>query len=464
MDYQSMIEAFKGVACVLSQKDYVNGGKEIVITAANRNYIASVNKLDENFVPGRPYSYYIPADPNFEALVSDCISLRKISHQYVNAELYGAWLDIYMLPLENDGDGNGCCLFTYEMTKMSDSNRMINISYQTAYMVLKTCIKLRENDDFPGAMNSIVKDIRNQCESEGCAIILIDSERRKIDMLFFDHSGSFAPEENDVFFKPEFYSVVENWRNVMGGSNCFIIPGEEQLKEVEKKDPDWYNSLVYSGVKNLILYPLRIGRNLYGYIFATNFNSDKTDFIREVMELNAFILSAETENYRMRLTLEKMGKTDMLTGVLNRNAMDNRMSDHENTAPDIRAGVGVIYIDVNGLKRVNDAKGHKKGDEMLKKVADRLKTVFDSDSIYRAGGDEFLIISSVDRSDFDLLLEKLKSVSRVEGEPTFAVGGYYDDTGMDINKIMHIADTEMYRNKAEFYESNPNMDRRSPKC
>ncbi|MCR4909007.1 MAG: GGDEF domain-containing protein [Lachnospiraceae bacterium] len=462
MDYSELIEGFQGIACVLSLKKSAEKDRgEVTIAAANRNYLASVNKLDEEFVPDRPYTFYIPYDPNFEALTYNCIYDGKITHQYVNADLYKAWIDIYMIPLETDEEGISHCLFTYEMTPMSDSDKLIDISARTAYMVLKTCIKLKESGDFSSAMNSIVKDIRNQCESDGCAVILTNQEDRKIDYLFFDHDGKFAPADKDVFFKPEFYNIVEKWRDIIGGSNCFIISGEEELKEVEKKDVNWYNSLIYSGINNLVLYPMRVGDNLYGYIFATNFNSDKVTFIREVMELNSFVLSTEVENFRMHQKLEILSRKDMLTGVLNRNAMNKKIDDITCKAEEISKGIGVIYADVNGLKRVNDTLGHDEGDKILKKVASRLKSVFSADDIYRAGGDEFLIIiTDRDKNDFYSLFEQLKSFSEVKGEPAFALGAYYGDKDNDINSIMHIADADMYKNKAEYYKSHPEINRR----
>ena len=133
MDYSQLIDSFRGVACIMSLRKEKDGEKDIfTITAANKSYLASVNKQDEEFVPNRPYSYYIAADPNFEALVRACVSTGKISHQYVNAELYKAWLDLYMIPLESDEDGNGYCLFTYEMNFESDSDKMMGISSTTA--------------------------------------------------------------------------------------------------------------------------------------------------------------------------------------------------------------------------------------------------------------------------------------------------------------------------------------------
>ncbi|MCR5687002.1 MAG: sensor domain-containing diguanylate cyclase [Lachnospiraceae bacterium] len=463
MDYEKLIGSFSGIACVLSLRKSDDGGDVVTIAAANRNYLASVGKLGEDFVPYRPYNYYVADDPNFEALAIGCISNRKISHQYVNAKLYNSWLDIYMLPLEDDAEGNGCCLFSYEMNTESESDKMINISAKTAYLVLKTCLKFRENYDFKETLDSIVRDIRNQCESEGCALILTDWENRVIDMCCFDRTvgGMFAPPEEDVFFRSEFFDIVEGWQDVMAGSNCFIITDEDHMKDLEQKDPEWYRSLVGSGVRNVVLYPLQVGDNIYGYIFATNFNSDKTDFIREVMELNSFILSAEVENFRMRNLLEMLGTTDILTGVLNRNAMNRRVMELEAEAADGGSRLGIVFADLNGLKTANDSKGHNEGDEMLKNVASKLKSVFSGSEIYRAGGDEFLIIvTGMDRDDFYAHFEKLETLSRIEGEPAFAVGAHYEEKAQNIGKIMNTADENMYRNKAEYYEQHPEMDRR----
>lgn len=456
MDYIKLINTVRGIACIVSLR---KSEDRIAIAAANGNYLASVGKSEEEFVPNRPYSYYIAADPNFEALVCNCISGKKIVHQYVNAGLYKAWLDICMVPLEDDEEGNGYCLFTYEMTVGSDSDRMINISPATAYQVLKTCIKLRENDDFKATLDSIVKDIRNQCESDGCSIILTDNRIRKIDILSYDSIDGFMPTEDEIFFKPEFYGIVEKWQNIMAGSNCFIITNEEELKAVESKDEKWYRSLIHSGVKTLVLYPLRVGDNNYGYIFANNFNVEKIPFIREVMELNSFILSAEIENYRMHNILEEMSKTDMLTSVLNRNAMNQRMTELRDRRDSVRS-IGLVMADVNGLKVVNDTLGHLAGDEIIKKTAIRIRLVFEGREIYRAGGDEFVIlVTDVNKDDFEAMVKQLEFFAVIPGEPSFSIGSCYDDTDLGIKEIMHHADTEMYRNKAEYYRQHPEEKR-----
>ena len=462
MDFVKMIDAFKGIACVVShQVNEKDREKAVTIVAANKNYLASVGRLSEEFVPGRPYSYYIEADPNFEALVKACVAGSRISHQYVNATLYEAWLDFYMLPLEEDEEGNGYCLFSYEMNKKTDTEKMSDISADTALHVLKTCIMFRMNDEFKPTLDWVVKDIRNQCESDGCAIILIHPQKKEIDIMCYDSGAQFAPEDEDVFFKEEFYDIVESWEDFMHGSNCVIISGEDELKVVEQKNPAWYNSLKFSGVKSLVLYPLRNRETIYGYIFATNFNVENTAFIREIMELNSYILSAEVENFRMREQLEILGTRDLLTGVFNRNAMNKRVMELADGTVCPVKGTGVIYVDMNGLKTVNDTMGHSEGDKMIKRIASKLTGVCKGRDVYRAGGDEFVIITTdLKKEEFEALYEELDKASAVPGEPSFALGASYSDSGTNIKKIMKDADAAMYKNKADFYDAHPDAERR----
>ena len=67
----------------------------------------------------------------------------------------------------------------------------------------------------------------------------------------------------------------------------------------------------------------------------------------------------------------------------------------------------------------------------------------------------------MNKEDFYASFKKLDSVSKIEGEPTFALGAHYEDTDKNIGKIMQTADQNMYHNKAEYYTANPPLNRRS---
>ncbi len=93
---------------------------------------------------------------------------------------------------------------------------------------------------------------------------------------------------------------------------------------------------------------------------------------------------AETE-------LARMAVTDSLTGLNNRHALEECVQRHG----DVRLGasVGIIFVDLDGFKDVNDAHGHVAGDAVLIEAAARLTDVApESNSVFRLGGDEFVVL------------------------------------------------------------------------
>ena len=182
--------------------------------------------------------------------------------------------------------------------------------------------------------------------------------------------------------------------------------------------------------------------------------------IKETLSLTAFILSAEIANERNNRMIKIMSQTDMLTEVYNRNAMNNRISDDVDGKKEIKKPFGVFFIDVNGLKTVNDTRGHLAGDNLLKDVASTLKELIsEKNEIYRVGGDEFMIIAP------DTICEEFKNMensllenSEREGRAHFAVGSCHSDENSDILKAMQIADARMYERKAEYYLRHPEYE------
>ena len=165
--------------------------------------------------------------------------------------------------------------------------------------------------------------------------------------------------------------------------------------------------------------------------------------IKETLSLTAFILSTEIANEQNIRKLKVMSMTDMLTGVLNRNAMNNRISDFITGERDIKKPFGVFFIDVNGLKMVNDTKGHLAGDNLLKDVASVLKEIGNNENIeiYRVGGDEFMIIAMGTPKDE---LGKIEDFLMSNSER-------HSDETDDIRKAMQKADARMYEIKAGYY-------------
>ena len=122
--------------------------------------------------------------------------------------------------------------------------------------------------------------------------------------------------------------------------------------------------------------------------------------------------------------------------------------------------VGVIFADLNGLKRVNDQYGHNEGDILLKNAAKVLEEVFDTAEIYRAGGDEFtIIVTGITEEELNKRVEDIRRVSQKYEHVCFAIGQCYDDNRSNVRQALRIADERMYEDKRQFYEKHPELKR-----
>lgn len=148
----------------------------------------------------------------------------------------------------------------------------------------------------------------------------------------------------------------------------------------------------------------------------------------------------------------------MLTGIKNRNIMNNRIDRVIAGKDSLQEPFAIIFADLNGLKQLNDTQGHHMGDEMIKEAADILSDVFSDAEVYRAGGDEFMVIACDMEADtvetrVKELLEKANATETVR----FAVGVALSKDEPDILKAMRAADQRMYADKNAFYDAHPEL-------
>jgi diguanylate cyclase (GGDEF)-like protein len=93
--------------------------------------------------------------------------------------------------------------------------------------------------------------------------------------------------------------------------------------------------------------------------------------------------------------LKKIAHHDTLTGLTNRHHLSGRLRQVLAQAQRSEAQVGLLFMDLDGFKHINDSLGHEAGDEVLRQVARRFSTVVrSSDTLARIGGDEFVVLLS----------------------------------------------------------------------
>jgi diguanylate cyclase (GGDEF)-like protein len=155
--------------------------------------------------------------------------------------------------------------------------------------------------------------------------------------------------------------------------------------------------------------------------------------------------------------LDRMSRTDALTGLYNRRHLDEELLHQQSNANRHNDPLCVVLLDIDHFKRVNDNYGHSAGDLVLRGFADRLRAELRAGDIAgRWGGEEFLIIMPRTDSDGGLeVAERLRSTTAAKpiaaGEVDIEVsvsGGCASSTGDSAEALLHLADTCLYRAKA----------------
>ena len=470
MDFQKFVDGFHPMTCVMSVENLGDGKwGEIRIVCGNKAYIDSIENMPDmpeafsnKFIPNSLYQDYFPQDPNFELFLYGSAVQKKPMHSYVHPERFDFWFNLFSMPLDAD-DGKLCyCTYTQELTHDIESEKMSNISHDTATEVLNTCIKLRGSTNFKETLYEVIKDIRNICGAEFCGLLGMNEITQECTLLGEDLSDTFRDTKyKKDWFSPAFYQVAKTWEKVLDGSNCIIYRNPEEREAIKNKSQVWYESLKDANVESLVLFPLKVGYELIGYIWANNFDTEKTLHIKETLEITTFFLASEISSYQMFDRFRILSTVDLLTGVLNRNEMNNRVMQLGIDDRPGRKNLGIVFADLNGLKRMNDNNGHSAGDKLIKDAATILKSVFTEGEIYRAGGDEFMVLLRGTSSEELKQYEKqLKEKAAATDNVSFAVGLCLEADSQKIYEAMKIADVNMYDDKQKYYDAHPEINRR----
>lgn len=178
-----------------------------------------------------------------------------------------------------------------------------------------------------------------------------------------------------------------------------------------------------------------------------------------------------TARKKAALRIERLAYYDLLTGLPNRALFTDRLTHALQLAERSGHMVGLMFLDLDHFKAINDTLGHFAGDQLLKSVAERLKTgVREVDTICRQGGDEFMVLLEEVSSVQDVASIALKILASMsaphqlgdeERVISFSIGAaIYPDDASDAAMLTRCADQAMYRAKAsgrnsfQFYQAD----------
>ncbi len=164
------------------------------------------------------------------------------------------------------------------------------------------------------------------------------------------------------------------------------------------------------------------------------------------------LLRRERASARQHLAdLEELTLTDPLTGLGNRRGLERDLARAMLRSRRLDHPLALLYLDVDDLKMVNDRFGHSAGDETLRVVGHVVRSCSreGTDSGYRVGGDEFVLIVLAGRSGAEVLARRIQHgfMARSPFESTVSLGVVEWDGASSAGELINEADRRMYQNK-----------------
>ena len=227
-------------------------------------------------------------------------------------------------------------------------------------------------------------------------------------------------------------------------------------------------------VQSLLSMPITVKEETIGFLNLESISSTKKwreDQIN-VLKIIANIVADALTKVRAEKTINFMAYYDSLTKLPNRLLFNDRVKQAIHLAKRTEKFIGIIFLDLDSFKSVNDSLGHNGGDQLIEKVAQKLSAnIRKSDAVSRFGGDEFLImlnhISEVD--DVMKITEKLMNLFStpfiLNGQEMFVTASagvaLYPTDGEDTDTLVKNADIAMYhargKGKNQYVLCSPDM-------
>ena len=156
-------------------------------------------------------------------------------------------------------------------------------------------------------------------------------------------------------------SYMSCWQKMFERREDVVIDNIESIRD---SDLDMYSILKPQGIESLIVVPLVLNDVISGFIGVDNPKANRDD--HSLLHSLAYFVTNEQRKRNMQSELKRMSYCDDLTGLHNRNSYISVLRKLEKNSPD---SLGVAFVDLNGLKSINDQQGHDSGDKYIRDIS-----------------------------------------------------------------------------------------------
>lgn len=213
----------------------------------------------------------------------------------------------------------------------------------------------------------------------------------------------------------------------------------------KKENPDF--SLPIYGIRSFVSGQLTLQGRTEGFTMVINPQEDTFRLASLLLSTLTDFIAIMIRNRNSMHMLEKQSMLDQMTGAGNRRMLEQTIREWGGNG-----SLGVISIDLNGLKNVNDSQGHHAGDMLICNTARILRECAGEKCVYRTGGDEFVVVTeNMQEKDVLMLIQHIRESAERNGISLAAGYAYSNGKECDFDRIMTEADFNMYKDKGHSY-------------
>lgn len=342
-----------------------------------------------------------------------------------------------------------CGFYIAKVRRISNKSNEFEKDLNVSHTLIQCVRKLSNDTNQKGAIEDILKTICEFYQAERCYVLDLDFENKQTNSIY-----EYGNRNDDVHIDNMVRLCLENMdlvQRFFENQKSYYI--EDVTSEISKTSPI-YSSFISQKIHSIILVPFVDNHQIKG-VFAVD-NPKQNYYQKDFLESLCFFIETAMTREKEKKHLQNLSYVDSLTYAQNRNHFNEYLK--KNRCKELHF-VGVIYLDLNGLKEINDKMGHLAGDTLIISASCVLQEIF-ADNSYRIGGDEFVVIEqdvleSEFMSKYNKLLVRMKKL-----EISVATGYIWKERCLNLSEILQEADQKMYEDKKRYYSIAQNDRRR----
>ena len=305
---------------------------------------------------------------------------------------------------------------------------------------LNQCVaELSSGKEISDAIQKLLEVICHYFSADRTYIFQIDEQGDTLSNTFEFTEKNVSIQKDNLQALP--LELISAWMAKFRQEQVYYMPTLEQ-----ERGSDTYEVLAAQGVERLLAVPLMKERAVVGFLGVDNPTAHYDD--PTLLSSIRFFISNSLDMQKQQQWLRYLSSRDMLTKLYNRNEYIMLL---ESIGRKPMENIGAAYMDLNGLKEINDRYGHEAGDRMISRAATVLLKYF-SDHAFRVGGDEFIIVyPNICEEIFLKKIEDARNSMR-ERRVSISVGAVWRKSSDDLEEMLKAADQLMYVEKEQYHQ------------